>query len=298
MVHPGVVDVYFEVIENGDDPIVEYVGPKKCGFGMTKSKMIETLADKFVETHGQLRLMQVKNLSTVVRHSIKASRGNVVALQSYQLESLFSRHSLAGIPIRATVALLGDVMGLDFGGLCKEAGVNRNYLNNTLKGVHAPSEHFKELVIQKLGIDPWQYAEWLEPDVISEEIVPILEDPLSGQEFIKWLKRQIKQKQLSINTKDAPIHIVDEGVFLLAPKIFKCYLSAIGVDESYHSKVSRRFSRLRIHLSLEEQSIHSYQLLNKSKSILNGWVIAKDYLFEGEAPTKNRFLARCVKTSD
>lgn len=170
----NIIDLYYEVVEEGADPIVEYICPKKIGVGIRKSKMIDDVSTTFKSTHSHLRVMRVESVGSAALFLTRPSNNGMVALQSYQLDGLFNMHGRLGIPIRSTVALLGDVLGIDFGDLCKAAGVNRNYLNNTLKGVHAPSENFRAIVTKTLGVDPWNYAEWNELTVEDEEFIEIL----------------------------------------------------------------------------------------------------------------------------
>ncbi len=46
-------------------------------------------------------------------------------------------------------------------------------------------------------------------------------DTTAGEAFLAWLVDSIEKKKLSINQKDSLVHIVDAGIFLLHPEIFK-----------------------------------------------------------------------------
>lgn len=300
MSNQDVMNVYYEVTDAGKDPIVEFIGPRKAGFGSTKSqmvsKMITSTAEKYPEFNGQLRIMQVESLTPVCRTKVTRDEDGHVVLSQSQLKSLFVSNGNIGIPLVNTFNLLVELQGLRLDVLCRSLGITTDVLNDLLTGLQQPSDLIRSEMLNAIGIDPWQYAEWLGPVVIQEEMVSVSSEALQGSQFLSWLKQQVLNNKLAVNTKAAAVHIVDEGVFLLAPRAFRLYLAAHGIDEAQHVTLSKRFDRLNIHLQIQGRSIHSYQLMNKTKAILNGWVIPTQYVFgEGEVPEKNKHLVRCIR---
>jgi hypothetical protein len=45
-----------------------------------------------------------------------------------------------------------------------------------------------------------------------------------GEDFIEWLKEQLRQEKLSVNKKDSKIHIFEKGMLLETPKTFEKFL--------------------------------------------------------------------------
>jgi hypothetical protein len=49
-----------------------------------------------------------------------------------------------------------------------------------------------------------------------------------GQAFYTWLKERIEQKDLIINSNESGVHIVDEGLFIERPKVFREFVDTIN----------------------------------------------------------------------
>ncbi len=114
-------------------------------------------------------------------------------------------------------------------------------------------------------------------------------------QFLVWLRTGLSSGSLSINTKASLVHRVPEGIFLLAPAIFKLCLEQHGLPEDSHNQLSRRVARLRCHLRNGDLNIHNYALNRKdSDTKLNGWVFPVDMFFSAEnpAPAINNHLKR------
>jgi hypothetical protein len=80
-----------------------------------------------------------------------------------------------GVPIRYTVLLVFKWLQLDIASVCEEVGFHRNYLNAALSGKRQPSEVIRAKMVDKLGLDPWDYAEWVLPTILDREIFSVSE---------------------------------------------------------------------------------------------------------------------------
>lgn len=65
--------------------------------------------------------------------------------------------------------------------------------------------------------------------------------PTHSNEFLAWLQTVISRGRNEINTKNARIHVVEEGLFLISPGIFKDF------NLEQYSSVQKRFLKLRLH---------------------------------------------------
>ena len=83
--------------------------------------------------------------------------------------------------------------------------------------------------------------------------------------FLGWLKKGLIEKTLLINDVNAEVHIVAEGVFLLAPAIFKSFLNKHGLPgEAQHKNLSRRFARLRVHVKAGDVLVELDPTMNQA----------------------------------
>lgn len=114
-------------------------------------------------------------------------------------------------------------------------------------------------------------------------------------QFLVWLRKGLSSGSLSINTKASLVHRVPEGVFLLAPNIFKVFAEQHKLPEDSHRQLSRRLARLRCHIRSGDLNIHSYVLNRLDRDIkLNGWLFPVGMFFneENPAPDINHRLIR------
>lgn len=98
------------------------------------------------------------------------------------VKSIFQLHRDMGVPIRYTVLLVFKWLQLDIGAVCAEAGFHRNYLNAALSGKRQASDLIREKMIEKIGLDPWLYAEWLKPTILSQETIALSNSSSKGVE--------------------------------------------------------------------------------------------------------------------
>jgi integrating conjugative element relaxase (TIGR03760 family) len=116
--------------------------------------------------------------------------------------------------------------------------------------------------------------------------------------FLSWLKKGLIEKTILINDVNAEVHIVEEGVFLLAPAIFKSFLNKHGLSgESQHKNLSRRFARLRVHVKAGDVNIHSYWVCASNRaSKINGWLIPFNAIYENDypIPKTNKYIRKTL----
>lgn len=159
--------VHYQVTHKDvNPPLVRYRCDHKSGFAMTKEMMLERIkiSPLTIKYFNQIELIEVDDLDLVLHGS---------ATNPYAIKSLFETHRQLGIPIRYSVLLVFKWLQLDMGSFCAEAGFHRNYLNVVLSGKRQPSDLIRAKLIEKIGLDPWQYAEWLKPTVISQETIQL-----------------------------------------------------------------------------------------------------------------------------
>lgn len=122
-----------------------------------------------------------------------------------------------------------------------------------------------------------------------------LEAPDTAEKFLSWLQRGLLEKTILINNNSAEVHIVEEGVFLLAPAIFKTFLRLHGHPEEKHKNLSKRFARLRKHLRHGDFNIHPYWVSSANRaSKINGWVIPFNIIYgdDSQIPNPNKYIKK------
>src|SRR5690606_33437117 len=67
------------------------------------------------------------------------------------------------------------------------------------------------------------------------------EAPDTGAKFLAWLQRGLLEKTILINNPTAEIHIVEDGILMIAPAIFKTFLRLHNLPEDKHKNLSKRF---------------------------------------------------------
>ena len=96
----------------------------------------------------------------------------------------------------------------------------------------------------------------------------------TGQQFLQWMRQQIVDEKISINTVNAPLHTVDEGLLLVSPAIFRRY--SLNIDHLELNDIQRGFQSLGIHkVTAAKKNIWTYRLQGeKREHKLNGMLIA------------------------
>lgn len=149
--------------------------------------------------------------------------------------------------------------------------------------------------------EPAISAKIVQPEtVVTAETVPAksqMNDD-TGEQFFQWVKGGIHNKKLQVNNGKAPIHFVDEGVFLISPIIFKMFCAEHdNLKESDFNKLQKRLARMNKHIKgkLTNKNIVTYtgKRAGGKEVKLNGMLLPYSTMFEDDAtrPETNKFLA-------
>ncbi|MBK9132461.1 MAG: helicase/relaxase domain-containing protein [Gammaproteobacteria bacterium] len=92
-----------------------------------------------------------------------------------------------------------------------------------------------------------------------------------GRRFLAWIKEGLSSGRLPINTVNARVHTVSEGLMLVSPGIFKDY------DRENWSRVQKRFLKQKLHQRTTlGTNVWTYQVKGARKqSRINGLLIAE-----------------------
>ena len=112
-----------------------------------------------------------------------------------------------------------------------------------------------------------------------------------GTAFLFWLRDGIKNKTIRYNGAKHQVHIVEKGVFLVSPQIFKVYADTCGAD---WEAVQKSFQGLKINLkNISGENWHKVRVSGKTNKIstVTGWILPIDEIFgSGSKPPINNHL--------
>ncbi|MCP5439827.1 MAG: TraI domain-containing protein [Chromatiaceae bacterium] len=69
-----------------------------------------------------------------------------------------------------------------------------------------------------------------------------------GQRFVEWLKTNIREGRIEINTARARVHVLTEGLALITPGIFRDF------SPHHWERAQKRFQKLRLHAKTEKDT--------------------------------------------
>lgn len=100
-------------------------------------------------------------------------------------------------------------------------------------------------------------------EVLSSTALVEFEDPDSpGARFTKWLIDGIKNGSIPMNENGNLVHLVDEGLFVVSPRVFREFEASTGLP---WAKAQREFQKKRINLKTQRgENIFEYEILSKS----------------------------------
>ncbi|HED13336.1 MAG TPA: hypothetical protein ENI62_06730 [Gammaproteobacteria bacterium] len=111
-----------------------------------------------------------------------------------------------------------------------------------------------------------------------------------GLTFLSWLRQGIASRSFEVNSVNAHIHIVPEGMLLVSPAIFKDF------DRENWELVQKRFTKLRLHQRRPDgTNIHTYTVTSThKKSRIRGYLLPdpKAVFPEGNFPEPNPYLTK------
>ena len=96
--------------------------------------------------------------------------------------------------------------------------------------------------------------------------------PRPGQLFHKWIETGINKGPQPINTPQAVIHILERGVFVVSPAVFKRCAKDLKLEREL---VQKDFQKLKLHeKNPKGQNWFKVRVTSKGKiSLLKGWII-------------------------
>lgn len=140
-----------------------------------------------------------------------------------------------------------------------------------------------------------------ETEIVNDEATFNLESHDAPKRFVQWIKKGLIEKTILINDVTAEVHIVEEGILLLAPAIFKTFLNKHGLaGETKHNNLSKRFARLRLHIRNGDVNIHSYWVCASSRaSKINGWLLPFNVIYENDypIPKPNKYIRKNLEAN-
>ncbi|MCG6867503.1 MAG: DNA-binding domain-containing protein [Gammaproteobacteria bacterium] len=69
-----------------------------------------------------------------------------------------------------------------------------------------------------------------------------------GQRFVEWLKTNIRERRIEINTPRARVHVLTEGLALITPGIFRDF------SPHHWERAQKRFQKIRLHAKTEKDT--------------------------------------------
>jgi conjugal transfer pilus assembly protein TraI len=111
----------------------------------------------------------------------------------------------------------------------------------------------------------------------------------AGEQFLAWLRDTLTTGRIQVNTVNARIHVVPEGILLVSPAIFKDF------DHENWQQVQKRFTKLRIHRRhADGTNIHTYKVIgHRKQSRIKGYLLPdpQGALPGIDLPEANRYLS-------
>ncbi|WP_026332809.1 MobH family relaxase [Thioalkalivibrio sp. ALE20] len=115
----------------------------------------------------------------------------------------------------------------------------------------------------------------------------------AGEAFLAWVRRGVADGELSVNTRDARVHVTEEGVLLVSPGIFRDFGRDTGCE---WQAAQKRFQKRKLHRRApDDTNIHSYVVEGGRQSgRINGLLIPDVRVVFGEdwTPSANPHIRR------
>lgn len=127
--------------------------------------------------------------------------------------------------------------------------------------------------------------------LLFDDIRPRHVDDDTGQKFLDWLARMLRNNKLPINRQDAVIHMVKEGALVVSPRAFKEFIvffdlferengTRLGTDDAA-KHVQKKVEKLRQNIkNTTGMSVHTYQIVGPHRtSRISGFLFDPIILF-------------------
>lgn len=118
-------------------------------------------------------------------------------------------------------------------------------------------------------------------------------DADAGRRFLGWLQSGLANRRLLVNSVQARVHVVPEGVLLVSPAIFRDFADQVA-DAGSWEHVQKRFLKLKLHAKRSDgTNVHRYLVIGeRQQSAIKGILMPDTDLVFGSAsrPAPNPHL--------
>jgi integrating conjugative element relaxase (TIGR03760 family) len=106
-----------------------------------------------------------------------------------------------------------------------------------------------------------------------------------GRQFLNWLQAELTHRRLAVNSVQARVHVVAEGVLLISPVIFRDFAGNVP-DAGTWEHVQKRFLKLKLHVKRPDgTNVHRYRVTGERRqSVIKGILIEDAGQVFGSAP--------------
>ena len=107
----------------------------------------------------------------------------------------------------------------------------------------------------------------------------------AGRHFLAWLQSDLANRRLAVNSVQARVHVVAEGVLLVSPAIFRDFADRVPDGDTWEH-AQKRFLKLKLHLKRPDgTNVHRYRVTGeRHQSVIKGILIPDAGRVFGSAP--------------
>jgi hypothetical protein len=151
------------------------------------------------------------------------------------------------------------------------------------------------------GRKPWETGEQIVTSLPMYQGITIRTENI-GKMFFNWLKKGLIERTILINTPVALVHIVEEGILLLSPGLFKDFCVKHQMPESDHRPLSRKFDNLKLGIKTEQRlMIHTFWAVGENRAgKVSGRLIPHHHVYGNDYPVPqfNKYFKRSFVPDD
>lgn len=124
---------------------------------------------------------------------------------------------------------------------------------------------------------------------ITEPTIFNSKHPDLARVFLGWLQQNLRNGKIKTNRRNAMVHIVTEGVFLLSPKIFKAFVNdydALRGDDFAVKRTQNKLEKMMRKTGLYQKTasgmnIHTYLVQgSRRRAKINGWLLPLSVVYQ------------------
>lgn len=151
--------------------------------------------------------------------------------------------------------------------------------------------------------NPSPQAEPSEPTISGVTDTTLVVDSDISRHFLSWIRAGLQENRIPVNRPDALLHVVKEGVLIVTPVAFLCFVRQFGLVEdggdpqeqaklerSAAVKVQKKFERMvekkKLHHKTETGlNIHTYRVRDEQlESKIHGWLLPLAVIYKDKPP--------------